>query len=282
MVFQYSAFADESGNEFSAQVDALKRNRYQYLEIRNVDGQKLTDVTLPQAKEMAGILADNGLSVWSMGSPIGKMQVDGDWNGHLDQYRHVLDMAGIFGARHIRLFSFFMPRGEDPTQYRSLVMDRMHVFAEIAKAYGVICCHENEKGIYGDIASRCLEIHQEVPEIKAVFDPANFVQCGQDTLQAWDQLCGYVEYMHIKDALPDGRVVPPGQGHGNVPALIQKYAAQGGKVLSLEPHLTKFVGLSALEQEGDTSVIGTVSFASKEAAFDFAANNLYKIVESLA
>lgn len=281
MDFLFSAFADEAGKEFSAQVAALKRNRYQYLEIRNVSGKKLTAVTLPEAREMAGILADNGLSVWSMGSPIGKVRPDDDWNGHLDQYRHVLDMAGVFGAKYIRLFSFFIPKGEDPSLYRSLVLDRMAVFAEIAKEYGVIPCHENEKGIYGDMASRCLEIHKAVPGIKAVFDPANFVQCGQDTLQAWELLHPYVEYMHIKDALPNGTVVPPGQGHGNVPALIAKYGARGGKVLSLEPHLTKFVGLSALEQAGDESVVGSLSFPSQEAAFDFAAANLYQIVEEL-
>lgn len=281
MEFLYSAFADESSPEFAGQVEALKRNSYQFLEIRNVNRKKLTEVTLDEAREMNRILADNGLSVWSMGSPIGKIKLEDDWNAHLDQYRLVLDMAGVFGARHIRLFSFFMPKDEDPAQYRNLVMDRMHVFAEMAKEYGVICCHENEKGIYGDIAARCLEIHQEVPEIKAVFDPANFVQCGQQTLSAWDMLAPYVEYMHIKDALADGAVVPPGQGIGNVAALLSKYAAQGGKVLSLEPHLTKFVGLSGLEREGDTSEVGRIAFESKEAAFDFAAKNLYEMVGKL-
>lgn len=282
MHFQYSAFADESSTDFMGQVAALKRNRYSYLEIRNVNGKKLTEVTLGEAKEMAAILADNGLSVWSMGSPIGKMKPDADWNEHLELYRHTLDMAGIFGAKRCRLFSFFMPRGEDPAQYRNLVLDRMAVFAECAKEYGVIPCHENEKGIYGDMASRCLEIHQALPEIKAVFDPANFVQCGQETLSAWELLHPYVEYLHIKDALASGIVVPPGQGLGNVAAIIEKYAGQGGTVLSLEPHLTQFVGLKDLEQEGDCSIVGQMHFETNEAAFDYAANNLYRLVEELA
>ena len=50
---------------------------------------------------------------------------------------------------------------------------------ELAKGSGIVLCHENEKGIYGDIASRCAEIHRELPALKAVFDPANFIQCGQ-------------------------------------------------------------------------------------------------------
>lgn len=188
--------------------------------------------------------------------------------------------AGVIGVSS-SLMAPFMPKGEDPAPYKNLVLERMGVFAQTAKAAGIQACHENEKGIYGDVASRCLEIHQAVPELKAVFDPANFVQCGQDTLEAWDMLAPYVEYMHIKDALPDGRVVPPGMGAGNVAAIIAKYAAQGGRVLSLEPHLTKFVGLSSLEAEGDESVVGDMKFATNEEAFDYAVNNLKRIVEGL-
>ena len=96
-----------------------------------------------------------------------------------------------------------------------------------------------------------------------------------------EKLKGYVDYMHIKDALPTGKVVPPGMGAGNVPAIVARYAARGGEVLSLEPHLSNFVGLKALEQEGDESIVGDMKFESTEAAFDFAANNLYRIVEGM-
>lgn len=280
MSFIFSGFADEADKEFIGQVNALKRNNYQHLEIRNVGGKKLTEVTLAEAKEMAAILADNGLSVWSMGSPIGKMKVDADWQQHLDDYRRVLDMATVFGAKRIRMFSFFMPKEDDPANWKNWVLDKLAVFAEISKEYDVTLCHENEKGIYGDMAVRCLEIHKALPQIKAVFDPANFVQCGQDTLQAWEMLAPYVEYMHIKDALANGVVVPAGTGLGNVQAIVRKYAAQGGKVLSLEPHLTKFVGLQNLEAD-TVSIVGTMHFENGDEAFDYAANTLYKLVEGL-
>lgn len=279
MEFKLSAFADESSDLFSGQIDALKRNGIDFLEIRNLDGRNVTTLSCSEARQYACILKDNGLALWSMGSPIGKIAIDGDFDAHMDLYRHTLDLAGEFGARNIRLFSFFMPKDEDPGNYESLVLERMGKFAEVAKEYGVTACHENEKGIFGDVASRCLKIHQAVPGLKAVFDPANFVQCGQDTLEAWAQLYPYVHYMHIKDALPDGSVVPPGTGSGNVPALIRKYHAMGGQVLSLEPHLYEFVGLKSLEQEGDESVVGAMSFATAEEAFDHAAITLKHILE---
>ena len=281
MVFQLSAFADESSDAFAGQIEAMKRNGIQYLEIRNLDGKNVTALTVTEARALSRQLDDNGLKVWSIGSPIGKIQIMDDFEAHKDLYRHTLDLAGELGAKNIRLFSFFMPKEKDPAQFRNLVLERMAWFAEVAAEYGVTACHENEKGIYGDIASRCLEIHKAVPALKAVYDPANFVQCGQDTLQAWEMLSPFVHYMHIKDARADGSVVPPGTGMGNVPALIGKYRAQGGTVLSLEPHLYEFVGLQALEQEGEKSVVGAMSFKTSEEAFDYAAHTLKKILEGM-
>lgn len=281
MQFRYAAFADESAQDLAGQMDALKRNGFEFLEIRNLDGKNFTKLSLEEMKTLAARLSDNGLSVRSLGSPIGKMKIADDFAAHMELYKHTLELGNVLGAKQIRLFSFFMPKGEDPTNYRQLVLERMGLFAETAKAFGIQACHENEKGIYGDVAARCLELHKAVPELKAVFDPANFVQCGQDTLAAWELLSPYVEYMHIKDALPDGRVVPPGTGAGNVPQLVARYAAQGGRVLSLEPHLTNFVGLKSLEAEGDESVVGSMHFGSNEEAFDYAANNIKKIVEGM-
>lgn len=280
MKFKLAAFADESSPILSGQIDALKRNGFGHLEIRNINGKNVSDLTLAEAGEIAAQLADHGLSVKSLGSPIGKIPVDGDYAAHLDLYKHTLDLAGVFGADRIRLFSFYIPAGVDPASCRETVLRRMEDFVTLAKPHGVTACHENEKGIYGDIAVRCLDLHQNVPGLAAVFDPANFIQCGQDTLEGWAMLESYVNYMHIKDALPNGSVVPPGEGIGNVPVLLEKFAAQGGQLLSLEPHLSDFVGLKALEREGEASIVGALSFESNEAAFDHAAKALRCLIDN--
>lgn len=281
MQFQLAAFADESDVDLLKQVDALKRNNFSFLEVRYVGEKYFTKLTKEEAKEVTKVLADNGLAIKSLGSPIGKIQIDGDFDAHMEMYKHTLELGNIMGAEKIRLFSFFMPENEDPANYKNLVLDRMGLIAQTALEFGITPCHENEKGIYGAVASRCLEIHQAVPELKAVFDPANFVQCGQDTLQAWEMLHPYVSYMHIKDSLLDGTVVLPGKGDGNVPQIVKKYVDQGGRLFTLEPHLSTFVGLSALEQEGNKSLVGHMTFASPEEAFDCAAQNLVKILNEL-
>ena len=165
----------------------------------------------------------------------------------------------------------YIPWGEDD-QLPYDVIDRIGQFLTIADGSGVDLCHENEKGIYGEIASRCLELHQALPGLKGVFDPANYVQAGQDTWEGWLMLAPYIKYLHIKDALATGHVVPSGHGIGNVAKIAAAFAAQGGQAVSIEPHLTVFDGLSKLEENGDVSKIGTYVYASADAAFDAACN----------
>ena len=273
------AFADESGGMIDHQIESMKRNGLSGLEIRNVDGTNISDITLEKAKEVRQKLDNAGLATWSIGSPIGKIHIEkDDFAAHLDKFRHTIDLAHILGAENIRMFSFFLPQDRDPAIFKNEVIDRIGQFLAIAEGSGVDLCHENEKGIYGDIAPRCLELHQAFPTLKGVFDPANYVQCGQDTWAGWQMLAPYIKYLHIKDALADGSIVPSGHGIGNVQKIVAAFAQQGGSALSVEPHLTVFDGLAKLEENGDVSKIGKFVFASADEAFDAACNALKNLL----
>lgn len=275
------AFADEASPLIDQQIAALRRNGLQGLEIRNVDGENVSAISLAKAKEVRQKLDDAGLVTWSIGSPLGKIDIEkDDFEAHLDSLRHTLEVADILGAKNIRMFSFFLPAEKDPAPFRNEVLDRLHRMVEVSTGSGVALCHENEKGIYGDIASRCLEILTEVPELRGVFDPANFVQCGQDTLEAWELLKDKIYYMHIKDALfADNSVVPAGHGDGHVKEVLDAYRAQGGEDMTVEPHLAVFDGLKGLERKGDRSIVGgTFVYASNDEAFDAACAALRKLL----
>lgn len=273
------AFADEASPMIDQQIAAMQRNGLNGLEIRGVDGTNVSEISLEKAKEVRGKLDDAGLITWSIGSPIGKIDIEkDDFAAHVEKFKHTLQIADVLGAQNVRMFSFFIPQGKNPADYQGEVIDRLNTLAELADGTGIDLCHENEKGIYGDLAPRCLQIHQQVPALKAVFDPANFVQCGQDTLQAWTLLKPYVKYMHIKDAMPDGRVVPAGRGSGNLPAILGEFAGFG-RELTIEPHLAVFKGLQDLEREGETSNVGQYVYPSNDAAFDAACAALKEILK---
>jgi len=271
MKFKLAAFADEADGNLDGQIKAMSENDISFLEIRGVDGQNIADISEAKAREIRSKMDQAGLAVWSLGSPYGKIGINDDFESHLDKFKHSLDIADILGAKHIRLFSFYGTNGEEKNKDK--VFELLNRFIQAAQGSGIILCHENEKGIYGDIASRCLEIHKALPQLKAVFDPANFVQCGQDTKEAWQLLHPYVEYMHIKDALADGSVVPAGKGQGNLPYLLKEYK---GQVLTLEPHLSVFAGFDQLEASEKTKMKYT--YPSSRAAFDAAVNALKEII----
>lgn len=263
------AFADEAAPDIDGQLAALRRNGIRLLELRGVDGQPAVQLTLAQAKELRRRLDEAGIAVWAIGSPLGKVALDEPSAPQLELLRHTLELGEVLGARVLRLFSFYLPQGADPAACWPRVAARMEEMLRVAAGSPLVLCHENEKGIYGDVAARCLQLHQTFPALRAVFDPANFIQCGQAVWPAWQQLAPYVEYLHVKDALPDGRVVPAGQGVGCWRELLAAWRQRGG-TLTLEPHLRVFAGLQSLEQAGKTSDISE-GYPSAEVAFDAAA-----------
>lgn len=276
--FIINVFADEAAPELIGQIAAMKRNGVSGLEIRNVDGKNIADIPLNEIKEIGKALESEGLKVWSIGSRLGKIKITDGFDKHLDEFKYTLDIAHTLNAKHIRLFSFYIPNGEKPETFRDEVFERTSKFLEIAEDSGILLCHENEKGIYGDIAPRCLELHEAFPALGCIFDPANFIQCGQNTLEAWELLGKYVTYMHIKDALPDGRVVPAGKGDGHLNELLEKFSVCGGNGVTVEPHLSVFKGLEGLEREGEKSLIDEFKYPSKDAAFDAAVDALKSII----
>ncbi len=270
------AFADEACPQIDGQIDALLRNGLNGLEIRGVDGTNISEITLDKAREVKSKLDAAGLSVFSVGSPIGKIGIDDDFGAHLDKFKHTLELADILGSSNMRIFSFYIDGDAD--KYEDKVLERMVKLAEAGRGSGVTLCHENEKGIFGDVPERCVIIHESIPEIKAVFDPANFVQCGVDTLDAYGKLKNYIKYMHIKDSRLDGSIVPAGYGDGNIPAIVTDLIENGKNNFTLEPHLAVFEGLSGLEREGEKSNIGSFSFPDANTAFDAAVTAFDKII----
>lgn len=271
------AFSDEASPSIDAQIDALLRNGLNGMEIRNVDGVNISDITKEKAGEVKAKLDANGLCVWSIGSPMGKINIQDDFKEHLEKFKHTLEIAKILNAQSLRLFSFFMPKDSDPSVYKEEVIARLGQFVQAAKGYDITLCHENEKGIYGDIPERCLEIHKQFSEIKAVFDPANFVQCQVDTIKAWALLKDYIHYMHVKDALEDGFVVPSGKGVGNVQKIAKDFISRGGKEFTIEPHLAVFDGFEKLEQ--GEAFKGHCEFANNDIAFDTACQSFKEILK---
>ena len=260
-MIKLSAFADEASSSLEGQIKALNENNIPYLEVRGINGKSVAGFTAEEAKEYQKQLSDNGITVWSVGSALGKVDIACDFEDYKNTVRHVCEMANVFKTDKIRMFSFYKAYEE-----RNKVIDYLSQMVEIGKEYGVLMCHENEKGIYGDVADRCVDVLDNVKDLKCVYDPANFIQCDEKADKTLALLHHRAIYFHIKDVIEaTQQIVPAGYGDGKIDKLIADISDD--KVLTLEPHLSAFVGYKNID---DTEMKHKFSFANSREAFDAA------------
>ncbi len=248
--FILSAFADEISPDLDEQLDVLEAEDIRFLELRGAWGKNVADFTNDDLKKIEKSLSARGIGVSAIGSPVGKSSITAPFEVELKRFERILEIADWMGSSYIRMFSFFMPPEELASEgaavyakYRPEVMRRLEALAEMTTPYGMILLHENEKDIYGDTALRCADLLDTVgsTNLRAVFDPANFVQVGVKPFSgAFPLLERHITYLHIKDAFfEDGRVVVAGAGEGEVEEVLTALHANGYVgYASLEPHLS--------------------------------------------
>ena len=263
------AFADEASNELQGQIKALKRNGISLIEVRGINGKNVLDFTNEEVEYYKTQFDSEGIKVWSIGSPIGKVDISDDFTKYLKKVKRIFEIAVAFDAKRIRAFSFF-----NAYDKKEEVLKRLQAMVNLSKEYGVDFCHENEKEIYGDTVERVLEIANGVSGIKLVYDPANYIQCGENPTIALEKTIGFTEYFHIKDVNEKGLLVPSGYGKGDIDGLVKKIADKN-VVLTLEPHLKVFDGYANID---DTEMKTEFTYATNDEAFDTAVNALKKIL----
>ena len=268
-MIKLAAFADESDPSFEGQISALKRNGIGYIELRGLDGVNVSNITEEDAKVYAARLKEAGIKVWSIGSPIGKIKITDDLDAHLEKLEHVCKLAKIFGTDKIRMFSFYEAYGEEEK-----VISTLRAMVKLADGYGIKLCHENEKRIFGDTLERVLLISEKVEGLSIIYDPANFIEVGEDPEKTLPALHGISTYFHIKDVIHEtGELVPAGCGDGQVARLVQMI--EGDTILTIEPHLKLFGSYQQIDGE---EMKHRFRFDTNDEAFDAAVNALKKIL----
>ncbi len=285
--FLFSAFADEASPDILEQIAACKANGIEYIELRNVNGKNISNFTVDEAKALKKTLDEGGIKVSSIGSHYGKIEIDEDFTPHFEAFKNTVEVAKVLGTKYIRMFSFFFTKGQSRDEYKEEVYKRLDAMVDYANEHGVLCCHENEKGIYGDITERCLELAKHYGErMGCIFDPSNYIQCGSETLEGFRLLQDYITYFHVKDCLRElDTVVPAGEGDGHLEEIMHLLdEKEGVYFLSVEPHLMVFEGLDDLEPDDETANAMGRKFVYPDNKTSFAAacSAIHNIIETKA
>jgi sugar phosphate isomerase/epimerase len=275
--FILSGFADEMSDDFEEQMNGMEKLGIRYIELRSIDGEFSTYFSKERTRDIKSRMDARGLKVSALSSRIGKYRIRDPFEPHLEEFRHALELAKILDTKYIRLFSFFIDKGDNPYDFTDEVLRRLSAFKDEAKGSGIILLHENEKLIYGDVPERCKIIAEELysPEFRLIFDPSNFIECEAETYpHAFNMLADYIEYMHIKDCRKSDKiVVPSGMGDGHIKEILAELKKRNySGFLSLEPHLADYIGVGYDKN-------GTPKAGPKE--FALAHNALLEILKTL-
>ena len=239
----FSAFADEIGDDLTAQMDTCEAGGIKCIDVRGIDGVNVSAMSLEQARGYKKQMDDRGFAVPCIGSPIGKIKISDDFDAHLDLLKHCCEVANTFGTDLIRMFSFYPTEGKNIADQRGEVMDRMGAMLKVAEAAGAVLMHENEVNIYGAKADGVNDLFAtfKSDHFKSIFDPANFVNEDQRPYDdCWTKgLADLTEYFHIKDKVRgEETCVPAGEGEGQFAEIFADLKSRGWSgYMTLEPHL---------------------------------------------
>ena len=216
-----SGFADESAIDKTAvqQFTAFAALGLKYYSLRFIDaGDGIKNVMAlsdPEIRTVATMQSDYGLSVSSIGSPIGKVKLrdvdDGTDNRFVpfDQYLRedvatACDRAEAFGCRLLRGFSFYHPKDTDPADHIDQVVDQLGQIAEACDARGLTFGLEVEANLVGQTGPLLATIADRVdhPAMLTIFDGGNIVTQGftpDETFAQYLAMKPSLGWVHIKD-----------------------------------------------------------------------------------
>lgn len=216
-----SGFADEAANDKLAvqQFAALAAAGLQHYSIRFIDvGEGIKNSMLLSKGELKTVVKlqqEYGLSVATMGSPIGKVRLldvdDGTNNKYIPfkkylqtDVKHACEVANTLGTKLLRGFSFYHPAGTAPEDYINQVVDQLGQIADVCAAEGLVFGLEVEANLVGQTGKILAEIHRKVKKTNLVliFDGANLVCQGMTPDQVFAEYLAMkpgLGWIHVKD-----------------------------------------------------------------------------------
>ncbi|MDG2469416.1 MAG: TIM barrel protein [Pirellulaceae bacterium] len=216
-----TGFGDESANQKTVdqQFSAFAACGLQYYSIRFIDvGNGIKNVMQLTEEEIALVIEkqqEYGLSVSSLGSPLGKVKLldeeDGTGNRFVDfneyietEVKRACELANQLGTKLLRGFSFYHPKGTDPVPHVNQVADQIGKITEVCSGFGLIYGLEVEANLVGQSGEILAEIHSQVnrDELKLIWDGGNIVSQGiptADVVEQYRLMKPGLGWLHIKD-----------------------------------------------------------------------------------
>lgn len=290
-----SGFADEGPESKRAeeQFIMMRSLGLSHYTIRFIDvgsGVKnVLDLTDGELEHLRSLQNAYGISVSSIGSPIGKVKLldeeDGTQNRYVDfdtylndDLQRTIDLAHALDTKLIRGFSYYPPRGDDPWKHVDKAAEQLARIVERCAGSGLVYGLEVELDLVGRDGDTLIVLYEKVesPNICLIPDIGNLIAMGHSPDSAYRQYLKMkpgIGWIHIKGAMRETskerartRHLPVDVGDAVhdpvlrdfrtlVPEIEKRFSAFGvpGVFVDLEPHVKEggqFGGVSGVDGFG--------------------------------
>jgi sugar phosphate isomerase/epimerase len=257
-MYYFSGIGDEAANQIDDQIRAIKTLGWENLEARGVEVAGYPKGNIHDIPDVAfDILVDKiqaaGMKINCFGSAIANWgkKIDEPFDSSLDEARRAIPRMKRLGTRFVRIMSFAVRKEED-----QMAQERFRRLREVTRMFldnGIQPVHENCMNYGGMGWPFTLELLENVPGLKLVFDTANPVFNDdrskpkpwrkQDPWEFYQHVKEHVVHVHVKDARwnnakNDADYTMPGDGDGKVRPILADLISSGySGGISIEPHI---------------------------------------------
>ena len=253
-----TGIGDEAGNGIDSQIRAAQELGWRHLEMRGVEmpgHPKANFHDIPDAAFQAAAdkLKTAGIGVYCFGSTIMNWAktVETPWEVTVAEVKRCIPRMQQLGTKFVRIMSF--KPGDADSQIPKEVFHRVREVTQMFLGAGIQPLHENCMNYGGMSWQHALQLLENAPGLKWVFDTANPIFNAdrarptpwpkQDPWEFWTKVRDVSAHIHIKDATwnpakNDADYNWPGEGQGRVHDILKDALARGYDAgISIEPHM---------------------------------------------
>ena len=234
-------------SEFSDNIDEAiafaKKNNLKYIELEKIDGKLITDIDTPTLLNISSKISSAGILVSAINSSFLKWSISQDKFCIFGQpveneekyFEYLMDIADIFGAPFIRIFSY--TKSEISIDELAQKLD---IYSQKALDRGISLVLENDGLCNIDTISKMHQLFElyNFSNITPLLNMGNVASLNDDyKLPELQDIINTCQYFHIKDYDAElKRFVVIGEGNIDYEAIIKEKASDTSVIFSLEPH----------------------------------------------
>ena len=204
-----TGFADEASQDLEKQIQVTKELGWNAIEARSVWGTNIHDISERDFERVQRILDDAKVRINCFGSTIANWSksIGDPFDISIAEVERAIPRMQALDTKLIRIMSYARCLGEEQNKE-----ERFRRLREICGRFidaGITPVHENCMNFGGMSWCHSLELIDNVPGMKLVFDTGNPViseDCSkitgeiQDPVEFFEKVKKHIAYIHIKDA----------------------------------------------------------------------------------